>query len=210
MKLCRYAQQVDSAPIRLSAAGNQALFTELLHWYLDTLPERASFAMDTAQTPQPQRALLNTRQQYLAAADQLLASATHDLCVFDPDLTMLDFNAPSRIDILRRLLSANRNHRVRIALHDVTHVSTRSPRLLGLISTFPAGLVIQCTQGEAARAQDCFVIADGVNVVRRPAAAQPRGVLLLDDPNEGHAMQDRFEQIWESTYVAVSASKIGL
>ncbi len=162
------------------------------------------------QPTAPQRTLLTTRQEYLAAADQLLATAERELLVFDPDLVMLDFNSPPRIEMLRRLLAANRNHRVRIALHDVAHVNTRCSRLLGLISIFPAGLVIQCTQGEASRAQDCFVIADHNNLVRRPAAAQSRGVLLLDDPTETHAMRDRFEQIWESSYIAVSATKTGL
>ncbi|MBI2960900.1 MAG: hypothetical protein HYY28_11340 [Betaproteobacteria bacterium] len=160
--------------------------------------------------PKPQRKLFTMRREYLDAVDQLLAMAKHELCVFDPDLLALQFNAPERIDVLRRLLASNKNHRVRIALHDVEHVNTRCARLLQLIATFPASLMIQCTQGEATRAQDCFVIADGENVARRPAAAQARGVLLLDDPNEGHAMSERFEQIWESSYPAVSATKTGL
>ena len=154
--------------------------------------------------------MLTTRREYLAAVDQLLAMAKRELRVFDPDLLALDFNAPPRIELLRSLLASNRNHRVRIALHDVEHVNTRCSRLLRLISTFPAGIIIQRTQGEATRAQDCFVMADDENVVRRPAAPQSRGVLLLDDPNEGFAMRDRFEQIWESSYPAVFATKTGL
>ena len=167
--------------------------------------------MNSQETsPTPQRTLLTTRHEYLEAVDQLLAMTRRELCVFDPDLDTLDFNAPARIELLRQLLASNRNHRVRIVLHDVEHVNTRCARLLRLISTFPAGLLIQRTQGEAMGAQDCFVIADDGNVVRRPAAAQPRGALLLDDPNEGHAMRDRFEQIWESSYPAVFATKTGL
>jgi len=167
--------------------------------------------MDSPEpSPTPQRTLLTTRREYLAAVDQLLAMAKSELRVFDPDLLTLDFDAPARIELLRHLLASNRNHRVRIALHDVEYVNTRCARLLRLIAAFPAGLIIQRTQGEATRAQDCFVIADDENVVRRPAAAQSRGVLLLEDPNEGHAMRDRFEQIWESSHLAVFATKTGL
>lgn len=167
--------------------------------------------MNSPQSPAaPQRTLLTTRREYLDAADRLLAMAKRELRVFDPDLETLGFNAPGRIEILRRLLAANRNHRVRIALHDVEHVSRRCPRLVSLISTFPAGLIIHRTEGEATRAQDCFLIADQDNLVRRPAATQARGVLLLDDPSEGIAMQERFEQIWESSYPAVSAATLGL
>jgi hypothetical protein len=160
--------------------------------------------------PAPQRTLLTTRREYLEAADRLLGMAKRELRVFDPELRDLDLNAPARIELLRRLLAANRNHRVYIALHDVEHVITRCPRLLQLIGTFPAGIMIHRTQGEATRAQDCFLIADGENLARRPAAAQSRGVLFIDDPIEGHGMRDRFDQIWESSYLAVSAAKVGL
>ena len=160
--------------------------------------------------PSPQRTLISTRREYLEASDRLLAMARRELRVFDPDLSALEFNAPSRIALLRRLLAANRNHRVFIVLHDVEHVLQRCPRLLQLITTFTSGIIINRTQGEAARAQDCFVIADGENLVRRPAATQSRGVLLLDDPIEGHGMRDRFDQIWDSSHLGVSATKVGL
>ena len=167
--------------------------------------------MDSPENlPAPQRTLLASKREYIEAADRLLIMAKRELRVFDPDLRELDFNAPPRIELLRRLLAANRNHRVYIALHDVEHVTTRCPRLLGLIGTFPAGILVHCTQGEATRAQDCFLIADAENLVRRPAALQSRGALFLDDPIEGHGMRDRFDQIWENSFLAVSATKVGL
>ena len=167
--------------------------------------------MDSTQTPPaPQRTLITTRREYLDAVDRLLAMAKRELRVFDPDLETIDFNAPGRVAVLRSLLAANRNHRVRIALHDVEHVRRRCPRLLNLISTFPTALLIHLTEGQATRAQDCFLIADGENLVRRPAATQYPGVLLLDDPDEGHGMQERFEQIWESSRMAVTATTVGL
>ena len=160
--------------------------------------------------PQPQRTLITTRGEYIEAAERMLGLAQRELRVFDPDLADLDFNARASIDALRRLLAGGRTHRVYVALHDVEHVKTRCPRLLDLIATFPAGLLIFRTEGEATKAQDRFVLADESHVVRRPVAAQPRGAIFIDDPNEAHAMRQRFDQIWESSVPAVSATNLGL
>jgi hypothetical protein len=158
----------------------------------------------------PQRTLIATRQEYIDAAGRLFGLARRELRIFDPDLSELDFNAQERIAVLRRLLAAGRMHRVYIALHDVEHASTRCPRLLDLVSTFPAGLLIFRTEGEATRAQDRFVLADDNHLVRCPVATQARGAMFLSDPREAQAMRLRFDQIWESSVPAVSTTKIGL
>jgi hypothetical protein len=41
-------------------------------------------------------------------------------------------------------------------------------------------------------------------------AAHPRGAMYLDDPQEGRAMRERFDQIWESSFLAVAATQVGL
>ena len=148
--------------------------------------------------PEPQRTLITTRIEYLGALERVIGMVKRELRIFDPDLSELDFNARSRIEALRRILSGGRVHRVQIALHDVAHVSTRCPRLIDLIRMFPSGLVISRTEGEAARIQDRFVLADENHFVRRPVATQARGVVVLDDPQEAHGMRLRFEEIWES------------
>ena len=51
---------------------------------------------------------------------------------------------------------------------------------------------------------------DRLHVVRRPVAAQGRGVLLLNDTREGPGMHERFSEIWVSSEPGVSASTSGL
>jgi len=160
--------------------------------------------------PQPQRTLITTRKEYLDAVDLMFARVRRELRIFDPDLSELSFNAQSRIDALRRFLSAGRMHRLHIALQDVEHVSTRCPRLIDLLRIFPSGLLIYRAEGEAARVQDRFVLADEAHFVRRPVAAQGRGVVVLDDPHEAHGMRLRFDEIWESSLPGVSATTSGL
>ena len=160
--------------------------------------------------PEPRRTLITTRKEYLDAVESLFGMVKRELRIFDPDLSELDFNGRNRIAALRRILSGGRMHRVYIAVHDVEHVTQRCPRLIELLLIFPSGLLIYPTEGEAARAQDRFVLADESHVVRRPVATQARGAILLDDLHEGHAMRLRFDEIWESSTPAVSATKVGL
>ena len=153
---------------------------------------------DIETPPEPQRTLITSRTEYLDAVERLFAMVKRELRIFDPDLSELDFNSEHRIAALRRILSGGRMHRVYIALHDVEHVTTRCPRLIDLLLIYPSGLFIFRTEGEAARAQDRFVLADENHVVRRPVAAQARGAVLIDDVHEGHGMRLRFDEIWES------------
>jgi len=158
----------------------------------------------------PQRRLLATRKEYLEAIEQLLGLAARELRLFDPDLAELGMNAEPRIARLRAFLAASPTRRLYVALHDTDFVTRRCPRLLALLGSYPRQMFIQQTVGEALKAQDCFVIADDRHLVRRSVAAQPRGVLILDDPRDCGSIRDRFEEIWESSEATVSPNVTGL
>lgn len=161
-------------------------------------------------SPPAARALIETRRDYLEAFDQLLAIARRELRIFDPDLVQLGLDAPGRIERIEHFLRATRGNRLLIAVHDAAHLTRRSPRLGQLIAAFSADVTVRETTGEAARAQDCFVLADGEHVIRRPVAAHPRGVFLRDDAHEGALMRERFDQIWESSEPTAPPTTLGL
>ena len=158
----------------------------------------------------PQRTLLETTSDYLEGFNRLLGLARRELRIFDPDLSELDMNSTRRIETLTRFLRQDRTHVVYIALHAVEHVSQRCPRLITLMGSYAAGIRIVRTQGDAAKVQDCFVLADDDHLVRRPVTTQPRGVLVIDDPKECQPMRERFDEIWESSAPAVSVNTTGL
>lgn len=165
---------------------------------------------ETAVDPAPQRTLLTLKSEYVRGYDRLLALARRELRIFDSNLAELDMNSTARIEALTRFLKASRTHRIYIALHDVEPVARHCPRLVALLGSYPAGIVIHRTQGEAAKVQDCFVLADGEHLVRRPVTQQPRGVLVIDDAKECQPMRERFDEIWESSVPGVSANTTGL
>jgi len=160
--------------------------------------------------PVPERTLLTAKSDYLEGFNRLLGLARRELRIFDPDLSELEMNSTARIEMLARFLRESRTRHVYVALHDVEHVAKRCPRLIALLGSFPAGLFIFQTQGEAAKVQDCFALADGDHLVRRPVRTQPRGVLVINDPKECQPMRERFDEIWQSSVPTVSANTTGL
>jgi hypothetical protein len=165
---------------------------------------------DASDDAAPQRTLLATRREYLDGAERLLGRARRELRVFDTDLAELGLNGAARIAQLRGFLHASPTRRLYIVVHDTGFVTRHCPRVLALLGSFPRQMFIHQTVGEALKAQDCFLIADDRHLVRRPVAAQPRGVLVLDDPLDVGSIRDRFQEIWESSAATVSPTTTGL
>ncbi len=160
--------------------------------------------------PQPERRLIGARSEYLAAFDALVAGLRRELRVFDPDCVQLELNAPARADALRRFLLASRDNRLLVVVHDPDHIRKHSPRLMRLLTEHSASIAIHQTEGEAVRAQDCFVLADTEHFVRRPVAAAWRGVYAINEYEESRLIRGRYDEIWQSSVPAVSATSLGL
>ena len=123
----------------------------------------------------PQRILFETRKDYREGFNTLLGLARRELRIFDPDLSELEINSTNRVETLARFLRGSSTRRIYIVLHDLEHVTQRCPRLISLLGSYPSGILIFQTRGDAAKVQDCFVLADGDHLVRRPVTTQPRG-----------------------------------
>jgi hypothetical protein len=158
----------------------------------------------------PERSLLQARSDYPRGFGRLLGLVRRELRIFDPDLSELEMTSAERIEALARFLRGGPTRRVFIALHDVDYVTKRCPRLIALLGIRASSVFIYQTFGDAAKVQDCFVLADGDHLVRRPVTTQPRGVLVIGDPKECQPMRERFDEIWESSVPAVSANTTGL
>lgn len=144
------------------------------------------------------------------AIDEVLAAAERTVKVFDVSLANRGFNSPARIERLRSLLVAGRAHRLLIALHDTEALERECPRLLGLLRQFPMSIEIHRTVGEACNARDCFVLADDHSVWRQPHHEQPRAIVALHSPADAVPVSQRFDEIWDLSEPAVSATTLGL
>ena len=165
---------------------------------------------EEAVSPQPERLLLSTRKEYLDAMERLFELAQRELRIFDADLFHLKIDAPRRHELLRTFLLRSRDNRLYIAVHHADYIRDHCPRLLELLRQFSDRMFIHRTEGDAARAQDSFVLADRLHCVRRPVHEQPRGALRFYDEHESQGLYLRFSEIWDSSLPAISATTSGL
>ena len=145
-----------------------------------------------------------------AAIDQVIDAAQRTLRIFDVSLSQRGFNSPERVERLRRFLVAGRAHRLLIALHETDLLERESPRLLALLRQFPMSIEIHRTVQQARRALDPFVVADDHSVWHQHHFDQPRAIVALNSPADAIPIMQRFDEIWQLSEPAVSATTTGL
>lgn len=152
----------------------------------------------------------DTNAGFQQAISRLLAQPGRELRVFDPDATALRLNDPARIAELERFLVASRTRRLYLVLHDTEHLTRQCPRMMSLLARFTHAMQIHRTHEQIRELQDAFLVLDSQHYVRRPVAAFYRGAMGLGDEAEGQVMRQRFAEIWEQSFPAVSSTTIGL
>ena len=146
----------------------------------------------------------------IAAIEEVVGAAERAIRVFDVSLSNRGFNSPTLTDKLRQFLVAGRSHRIFIALHEPELLERQCPRLLMLLRQFPMSIEIHRTLAQARNAQDPFVVADDHSVWHQLHHEQPRAIVALRSPADATPIMQRFDEIWDLSEPAVSATTTGL
>ncbi len=146
----------------------------------------------------------------LAAIEEVISSAERTIRVFDIALLNRGFNSPGRAEKLRDFLVRGRAHRLQIALHETDGLERECPRLLTLLRQFPMSIEIHRTIGQARNAMDPFILADDHSVWHQLHFEQPRAIVAIRSPSDAMPIAQRFDEIWELSEPAVSATTLGL
>ena len=146
----------------------------------------------------------------LEAIDEVIAVAERTIRIFDISLSNRGFNSPARAAALREFLVRGRSHRLLIALHETDLLERENPRLLILLRQFPMSIEIHRTLAQARNATDPFILADDHSLWHQLHVEQPRAVAALHSPADTLPISQRFEEIWELSEPAVSATTLGL
>jgi hypothetical protein len=147
--------------------------------------------------------------EYESAVDQVIGKATSSLRVFDSTLTT-GFNSRQRYDAVRQFLIANRGNTLRIVVHDAQHLDRNCPRLLMLLRQMGHAITIHETTPLAKGVYDPFVIADDRHFAHRFHFDSRRGLFSQHDPIGARALIEHFDEIWEASSPALSATTLGL
>jgi hypothetical protein len=164
----------------------------------------------TEAAPKPSYKPISGIAESLAAIDEVVSAARTAIRIFDVSLSNRGFNSPGLIDKLRQFVAAGRAHRVFIALHEPQLLERENPRLLMLLRQFPMSIEIHRTLSEARDAKDPFVVADDHSVWHQHHFQQPRAIVALHSPADAMPIMQRFEEIWQLSEPAVSATTTGL
>jgi hypothetical protein len=146
----------------------------------------------------------------LAAIDEVIDAAQRTIRIFDITLANRGFNSPARAEKLRRFLVAGRAHRLLIALHETDPLVRECPRLLTLLRQFPMSIEIHRTLAQARNAMDPFVVADDHSVWHQLHHEQPRAIVAVHSPADAMPIAQRFDEIWDLSEPAISATTLGL
>ena len=164
----------------------------------------------TQSAPQPSYRQISGIAESLAAIDEVISVAERAIRIFDVSLSNRGFNAPALAEKLRHFLVAGRSHRIFIALHETELLERENPRLLTLLRQFPLSIEIHRTLAQARNANDPFVVADDHSVWHLHHREQPRAIVALHSPADAIPIMQRFDEIWELSEPAVSATTLGL
>ncbi len=164
----------------------------------------------TENRPEPSYRQISGIAESTQAIDEVLGQAERTIRVFDYTLANRGFNSPARAETLRSFFVRGRAHRLLIALHETETLDREVPRLLALLRQFPMSIEIHRTLGQAAEARDPFVLADDHSVWHQLHHDQQRAIVALHSPTDAVPILQRFEEIWELSEPAVSATTLGL
>ena len=164
----------------------------------------------TPAPPEPSYRRISGNAESLAAIDEVIACARTTLRLFDVSLGNRGFNSPKRTEALRAFLSAGRAHRLLIALHEPETLERDCPRLLALLRQYPMSIEIHRTLAQARNAMDPFIVADDHSVWHQQHYEQPRAIVALHSPADASPIAQRFDEIWDLSEPAVSATTLGL
>jgi len=157
--------------------------------------------------------LMESQVEAKNAIDEVIALTSRELRVFDVSAKALrerDFGRPERIEAIRQKLHGDRNHRLRVVLHDLEQIQSELPRLITLLGQYSGQIAVHRTVGVACNAMDPLVIGDTAHFWHRLYIDHPRSVVSLHDEKAVQPLLERFEQIWESSELALSGGTLGL
>jgi hypothetical protein len=157
----------------------------------------------------PEHRRVQGNREYEEAIDIVLARPQRTLRIFDRHLGS-GYNSVQRYELLRDFLQRSRANRLYLVLHDASGLTRDCPRIINLLRQFSHAVTVHETEGQGKRACDPIALADERDYLHRFHYDDTRALLALDDPQGAHGLLQRFQEIWEASVPAVSATTLGL
>lgn len=163
-----------------------------------------------ADSGAPQRALITSRAETHEAVAIALGLAQRQVRCLQRDLALFDFGSVAVEGLLRRLLLAHRQSRVRLLVDDAAWLESRAPRLRALQRQFPHALELRVAAEDDPVGDDAQLLVDGHVVLDMKPSATARGELWLHNAPRAQAQIAAFDRRWEAGGHNLAAVPLGL
>jgi hypothetical protein len=154
--------------------------------------------------------ILQSERLYEAAIDTVIASAEHELLIFDPDFAKGDYQSLKRYETLKSFLSKDPNNKLILVTHNTDYLAGYCARLMDLLKIYSHVFSILITDEYARAAQDAIVLADKKHYLHRFHLDQARFKFNLNDAKNTQALRERFDQLLEASSNTVFSTTLGL
>lgn len=158
----------------------------------------------------PNTAPIDSEAGFRQAIDTVIAAASGEIRIFDRDLTRVAIDRKNVADSLESFLAADRQRRLRIVVHDSEPCERYQPRVQALLRRFGQSIEIRQSPDELRNLQECYLLADNQQAALRFNLNQPRGKIVLDDPETVRPWWDRFDDLWLLSTPCLSPTRLGL
>ena len=156
------------------------------------------------------RELVTSWNEYQSALDRLLALARNQVWIYDEDLGMLHLETPERIEALTAPLASLHPDCLRIALRNTEPLQQRQPLIRRLLTVYSHNSAAQQTPEQLGHLRDSMILVDDAHALIRFDRNQPRGKLVIDEPDEVMPYRRRFAEIWAEGGTPVTPTTLGL
>ena len=156
------------------------------------------------------RELITSWNDYQSAIDRILALACNQVWIYDEDLGMLRLETPERIEALTAPLASLHPDCLHIALRNTEPLQQRQPLIRRLLTVYSHNSAAQQTPEHLGHLRDSMILVDDAHALIRFDRNQPRGKLLIDEPDEVKPYRSRFTEIWAEGGAPVTPTTLGL
>lgn len=147
---------------------------------------------------------------HIAALHTVCSLAQRTLNIFDNDYAESGFASEARYDVLRHFLLRSPHHRLQFLAHDPQHLMRYCPRIMILLREFSHSMAIHQTPAHLHGVTEPFAVADEKHYVRRYHFDDTRGLLAQNDPEGARILNERFQEMWRSSHVGATPTRLGL
>ncbi len=165
--------------------------------------------MDNHSTLTPNQIIIGERL-YEEAIQLVLASAKNTLLIFDQDLSRGNFASLKSFNLIQQFLSAEKENKLTMVLHDTAFFKEKCPRLYQLLEVYGHKMTIYETDDTTKHAKDCFILADGQHYIKRIHIDHARFKYAFDDAETVQQLQSRYDELLAATQSTVSITTLGL